>query len=68
MAQTILATQTRDQDRRQEEAEKKSKGLDAAALKRHPILARVEVDKKNADGEYMLKSIEEGDLGFESRD
>ena len=44
----------------------KEKGIDGDNLRRFPILKKLEHEKKK-DGEFILKSLLEGDEGYEDR-
>ena len=63
----MLAT-NKEHDHRKKEQEKKEKGLDDETIAKFPIVAKVHNDKRLKDGEFVLKDIVKGDLGFESRD
>ena len=35
---------------------------------KHPIVGKVANDKRTKDGEFVLKSVMKGDVGYESRE
>ena len=62
----MVQAQTREFEKRQEVIELKEKGIDGDNLRRFPILKKLEHEKKK-DGEFILKSLLEGDEGYEDR-
>ncbi len=41
--------------------------MDSDNLRRYPIIAKVDHEKRKSDGEFLLKPMLEGDEGFDSR-